>query len=33
MKNEVYLPPNQNDVIQPFIAENKAKRKTGSKNK
>jgi hypothetical protein len=25
MKNEVCLPPNQYDVIQPFIAENKTK--------
>jgi hypothetical protein len=32
MKNEVYLPPNQHDVIQPFIAASKTKRKSGSKN-
>jgi hypothetical protein len=31
MKNEVCLPPNQHDVIQPFIAASKAKRKTESK--
>jgi hypothetical protein len=31
MKNEVYLPPNQHDVIQPFIAGSKAKRKFESK--
>jgi hypothetical protein len=32
IKNEVCLPPNQHDVIQPFIAASKAKRKTESKN-
>jgi hypothetical protein len=32
MKNEVCLPPNQHDVIKPFIAANKVKRKTESKN-
>jgi hypothetical protein len=32
MKNEVCLPPNQHDVIQPFIEASKAKRKTKSKN-
>jgi hypothetical protein len=32
MKNEVCLPPNQHDVIQPFIAVGKWKRKTESKN-
>jgi hypothetical protein len=31
MKNEVCLPPNQHDVIQPFIAASKAKIKTESK--
>jgi hypothetical protein len=32
MKNGVCLPPNQHDVIQPFIAASKAKRKTENKN-
>jgi hypothetical protein len=32
MKNGVCLPPNQYDVIQPFIAVSKAKGKNESKN-
>jgi hypothetical protein len=31
MKNEVCLPPNQHDVIQPFIVESKAKEKLKQK--
>jgi hypothetical protein len=33
MKNGVCLPPNKHDVIQPFIAANKAKRKLKTKVK
>jgi hypothetical protein len=32
MENGISLSPQQHDVIQPFIAASKAKRKTESKN-